>query len=98
MAAATRGNADEGWQELARRAAELREDVRKEYNQTGRGARDFYKRTLEVAAHEVLLDKKLKNKRYASITIESCNAQAKKLQAKEEVSAQLELLNGKEGQ
>jgi hypothetical protein len=51
----------------------------------------MYKKTLEVAAKEMLLQKRLKNELYAGTTIETCNSEAKKLQAKEKVSARLEL-------
>jgi hypothetical protein len=87
ITAAARLHADASWQELARRAVELKGDSRKDYNQSGRGARDLYKKTLEVAAKEMLLQKRLKNELYAGTTIETCNSQAKKLQAKEKVSA-----------
>jgi hypothetical protein len=98
VVAATRGKHDDDSQDLARRATELREDCRKDYNQTGRGARDFYKRALEVAAHELRLDKKLQNKNYANIDIESSDSEAKRLQAREKVSARLDIPSCKVGQ
>lgn len=51
----------------------------------------MYKKTLEVAAKEMLLQKRLRNELYAGTTIETCNSEAKKLQAKEKVSARLGL-------
>lgn len=83
---AEKGTSDARWNEVARRANDLKQDVIKEYFKRGRAARDYYKRALEVAAEEAALQEGVQQRPFAQPDVEAWHAETDKLERQEKVS------------